>query len=164
MTNQSGTAKAKESYSPVQLHKKNHQLADRANEAVARRAYSLFLADGSVDGYDVRHWLQAESEVLTRIPEIAESGPWYTVNTSLPGFSSHQVHLAIDSNQAVIVADKSHSTDKDGGQSSSSEEESIFLIADWPSEVDPDTASAYLKNDRLVITVRQAAPSQHTVH
>lgn len=160
MANQTGTAKSRDSHSPVPLHKKNHRLAERANEAVARRAYSLFLADGAVDGHHLRHWLQAESEVLTRIPEITESGSWYTVNAPLPGFSSEQVHVGIDANQAVIVADKSHSTDQDGGKSSSSEAASVFLIADWPTEVDPDTASAYLKNDSLVVTVKRATSSQ----
>lgn len=160
MANQTGTARSGEFHSPVPLHRKDRQIANRANEAVARRAYSLFLADGGVYGHELRHWLQAESEILTRIPEISESGPWYTFNTRLAGFSTGQVRVGIDANQAIIIADKPHSADQDGGKSSSNEEECIFLIADWPSEVDPDTASAYLKNDSLVVTVKQAIPSQ----
>ena len=31
---------------------------------VAMRAYQLFLESGSVHGYDVEHWLQAEREIL----------------------------------------------------------------------------------------------------
>lgn len=31
--------------------------------AIAVRAYELFLASGSVHGYDMAHWLQAEREL-----------------------------------------------------------------------------------------------------
>jgi len=31
---------------------------------VAMRAYELFLESGSMHGYDVEHWLQAEREIL----------------------------------------------------------------------------------------------------
>jgi HSP20 family molecular chaperone IbpA len=165
MASQTGAAKWRETSSPVQIHKKNHQLANRANEAVARRAYALFLADGSGDGHDMQHWLQAESEVLTRIPEITEADSWYTVNTPLPGFLPEQVHVSIDANQAVIVADKSHSTgQQDGKSAATTEEESIFLIANWPNEVDPDTANAYIRNDSLILTVKHATPSQRAQH
>ena len=37
---------------------------DRA--LVAARAYELLLENGSVHGYDVEHWLQAERELLAR--------------------------------------------------------------------------------------------------
>jgi HSP20 family molecular chaperone IbpA len=157
---QTGTVRSKDNSSPVQVHKKNHQLANRANEAVARRAYALFLADGGANGNDLRHWLQAESEVLTRVPEIKESASWYTISTPLPGFSPEQIHVGIDAQQAVIVADKSHSTEQQDGKTAGSSEESFFLIASWPSEVDPDTASAYIRNDSLTVTVKQATPSQ----
>jgi HSP20 family molecular chaperone IbpA len=162
MASQIGAVKSKENFSPVQVHKKNHEIANRANEAVARRAYALFLAEGSGNGRDLKHWLQAESEVLTRIPDIHESSSWYTITTPLSGFSPEQVHVGIDANQAVIVADKSHSTQQQGKNASSSEEASLFLIANWPTQVDPDTASAYIKNDSLVVTVKQAIPSQRS--
>jgi len=156
---QTGTVRSKDNSSSVQIHKKNHQLANRANEAVARRAYALFLADGGGNGHDLRHWLQAESEVLTRVPEIRESDSWYTVNTPLPGFSPEQVNVGIDANQAVIVADKSHSTDQQHGKPAATGEESVFLMVEWPSAVDPDTASAYIRNDSLTLTVKQATRS-----
>lgn len=95
MVPQTGATKSKDP-SKVEVHKKNHPLKDRANDAVARRAYSLFLAGGAADGQALEHWLQAESEVLTRIPEIGESASWYTVNTPLPGFAPEQIQVGVD--------------------------------------------------------------------
>jgi hypothetical protein len=34
-----------------------------SNEAIARRAYELFLQRGSDSGYEVEDWLQAEAEL-----------------------------------------------------------------------------------------------------
>jgi hypothetical protein len=37
---------------------------DPLTEAIARRAYELFLERGGEDGHDVDDWLQAERELL----------------------------------------------------------------------------------------------------
>lgn len=37
---------------------------------IARRAYELYLARGSRDGYALEDWLQAEREVLSREPRV----------------------------------------------------------------------------------------------
>jgi hypothetical protein len=36
-------------------------------EAIAARAYELFLDNGATHGYDVEHWLQAERELTDRL-------------------------------------------------------------------------------------------------
>jgi hypothetical protein len=36
-------------------------------DAIAVRAYELFLENGSAHGYDVEHWLQAERELTARL-------------------------------------------------------------------------------------------------
>jgi len=33
-------------------------------------------------------------------------------------------------------------------------------VADWPSEVDPESASAYVKNDSLTLTVKRATAAR----
>lgn len=33
------------------------------HDAIANRAYQLFLADGAAHGHDLEHWLRAESEL-----------------------------------------------------------------------------------------------------
>ena len=36
------------------------------SEQIAKRAYDLYEAGGSMDGNDVDHWLEAEREILER--------------------------------------------------------------------------------------------------
>lgn len=37
------------------------------HDAIAMRAYELYLASGGVPGQDVEHWLRAESELRARV-------------------------------------------------------------------------------------------------
>ena len=157
MASQTAATKARESSIPVAVpvRKKSQGIKDQANDAVARRAYSIFLADGSSNGRDLEHWLRAESEVLTRVPDVRESSGGYTVNVPLQGFTPEQIQVGVDENGAVIVANKTQSNEKqDGGDWTS--EESVYLVANWPNAVDPSSASAYVKSDGLTLTVKRA--------
>ena len=160
MASQTAATRSKDSLAELKVRKNDNELPDRANDAVARRAHSLFLAAGAEDGHDLTHWLQAESEVLRRIPDIREAASWYTVNVPLPGFEAEQIHVNVDAARALVAADKTQLGDGglDGMQTRT--EELVYLVAHWPSAVDPATASAYLKNESLILTAKRAdAPS-----
>jgi HSP20 family molecular chaperone IbpA len=152
MTTQ-GTSLSRDTSVPVGVRKNDRQFSDRANDAVARRAYSLFLADGAANGKDLEHWLKAESELLTRIPDIRESGASYTVTIPVSGFSAAEIDVNVDENAAMIIADKQSEGSKDRGTIG---RESLFLVANWPTAVDPSTASANIKNDNFTLTVKRA--------
>ena len=155
MASQTGATRSKDSLAEVKVRKNDDQMPDRANEAVARRAYSLFLAAGGEDGQDLTHWLQAESEVLRRIPDIREGASWYTVNVPLPGFAPEQIHVNVDEARALVAAEKTKSGDGRNGDGTRTEE-SVYLVANWSSAVDPATARAYLKNEILTLTAKRA--------
>jgi HSP20 family molecular chaperone IbpA len=150
MASQMGTSLSRDTSVQVGVRKNDRRLSDRANDAVARRAYSLFLADGAADGKDMEHWLKAESEILTRIPDIRESGPSYTVIVPLPGFSPEEIDVNVDENAAIIVANKQQSEGKD-----EISREALFLVANWPTAVDPATANANIRNQNLTLTVKR---------
>jgi len=152
MASQTGATKSRETSTPVEVQKLQ-SVGGRANDAVARRAYSLYLASGGADGRDVEHWLQAEAEVLKRVPEIRESSSWYTVNVPVQGFTPEQIEVGVDENRAIVCADKGPSSNRSDSDGMS---ESIFVLADWPSTVDASTASAYVKNEILILTVKRA--------
>jgi HSP20 family molecular chaperone IbpA len=157
MASQTAVTKSKDNSSPIEIQKEHRQMVDRANDAVARRAYALFLAGGASDGQDLANWLQAESEILTRIPDIRESASWYTVNVPLQGFGPEQIQVSVDENSAIIAADKRQNANECSAHDSNSTQESVFLVANWPSSVDPSTASAYVKNEGLILTVKRSA-------
>jgi HSP20 family molecular chaperone IbpA len=155
MVSQTGATQSKDTLAAVYIRKNDRQLPDRATDAIARRAYSLFLAAGAVDGQDLTHWLQAESEVLRRIPDIREAGSWYTVNVPLPGFALEQIHVNVDEARALVAADKTEPGDGRGGDGMHTEE-SLYLVANWPSAVDPATTSVYLENESLILSAKRA--------
>jgi HSP20 family molecular chaperone IbpA len=156
MPTQTATSKSKENLAPIPINKDHHHLSNRANDAIARRAYALFLADGGRDGQDMQHWLRAESEILTRIPEIRESSSWYIVNIPLQGFSPSEIQVSMDEFSAIIAADRTELTGPQNASEGTFTRESWFLVAKWPARVDPSTASAYIKNEDLTLTVKRA--------
>jgi HSP20 family molecular chaperone IbpA len=156
MASQTATAKSKDTSFPISVQKECQHLKDRANNAVARRAYALYLSEGARDGDDLNHWLRAESEVLRRVPEIRESSSWYIVNAPLRGFEPEQIQVGVDETGVIITADKTQTSGEPKAADGDTFRESLFLVATWPSSVDPSTASAYLKGESLTLTAKRA--------
>jgi HSP20 family molecular chaperone IbpA len=188
---QTAATKAKDASSfPVPIRHDGQHVHDRLNNEISRRAYELYERNGNSHGQDLVNWLEAESQVLRQVPEIRESSSWYTVSVPLQGFTSEQVHVTVDATRAVIAAEKTesstspadrqassaqHANDQSAMDATSSQftsgnrseaanfsRESAYFQASWPSEVDPSTASAYLKNDSLTLTVKRAAAPKST--
>jgi HSP20 family molecular chaperone IbpA len=168
MSNQTGSAKAKDNSLSVKIDHKNPRSFERLNGKIARRAYQLYEGRGNPDGEHLEHWLQAESEFSARPLEIRESSSWYTVNVPLRDFAPEDVSVGVESTRAVIVAEKEQHANGTKEQHADSNKsahdttdettthESICLVATWPSDVDPSTASAYVKNGTLTLTVKRA--------
>jgi HSP20 family molecular chaperone IbpA len=155
MASQTATAKSKDTSSPISVQKECQHLKDRANNAVARRAYALYLSEGAREGDHLNHWLRAESEVLTRVSEIRESSSWYIVNVPLPDFEPEQIQVGVDQTGVIVTADKTPTTGEPGADGDTFRE-SLILVATWPSSVDPSTASAYIKGGGLTLTAKRA--------
>ena len=43
---------------------------ESVHELITKRAYELYLQEGSIDGRDVEHWLQAEQEMAATLAPI----------------------------------------------------------------------------------------------
>src|SRR5580704_8682606 len=164
MNNQTAATQSKETSSlPVPIQRERGSVLDRLNHEVSRRAYELYEQSGNEQGQDLIHWLQAESQILQRLSEIRESGSWYTINTPIRGFKPEEIQVTVDERSALIAATNSSQNPENqtvSTGSASSLNQSVFLLAQWPTDVDPATASAYIKNDTLTLTVKRAgAPS-----
>jgi HSP20 family molecular chaperone IbpA len=156
MSSQSAATTSKRSCSPIPVNSAIRQVCDRVRERIARRAYDLYQQGGNQPGQDMRHWLQAESEILTDVPEIRESGSWYTINVPLRGFAANEVQVSVEPQRAIVVAEKQEVTASEPGRASNVLEQGLFARAKWPIDVDPATASAYLMNGVLTLTVKRA--------
>jgi len=107
----------------------------------------------------MRHWLLAESEILSKIPEIRETSSSYTVNVPVQGFKPDEIYVGVDANRTLVLAETQDTADgRSKSQLPGLSRESLFLAADWPAPVDPATASAQIKNGNLMLTVKRIAP------
>ncbi len=144
----------------IPVNSPEHNVNDRLQSRVSRRAYELYEHNGRNNGEDLLHWLQAESEILSSVAEIRESGAWFTINVAINGFAAKEIQVSVEPRHAVIAAAKAESSGEGSGAASDVLHQGIFLLAKWPEEVDPSTASAYLLNDNLNLTVKRALQGQ----
>jgi HSP20 family molecular chaperone IbpA len=134
------------------------ELLDEFNNLVARRAYDRFEQDGRADGNDLSHWLDAESEFESPLPEVRESGDSISVDIPLPQISVENVKLYATEDRAIIyyayAENDSRSANEAGGAAQSGE--STYYIIRWPEIIDPASCSAELEDENLTLTVRKA--------
>ncbi|MGH9572078.1 MAG: DUF2934 domain-containing protein [Candidatus Acidiferrales bacterium] len=119
---------------------------------VSKRAYELFEQLGRIDGDDLSHWLRAEDELCVRLPEVQQSGAWYTVSAPVVGVPADRIKVSVGDDRALISAEKS-SYER---SSERREYSSTYYEVRWPESVNPETASAYLKNGTLTVVARKA--------
>ena len=125
---------------------------------VAERAYSLFEGSNAAHGKDQEHWLQAESEIFQRGLDIRESGSWLSITASLPNVSDDNLQICIEPNRAVVHGQTiSQQRDATSGTQTHSQQD-LFLRSDLNVEVDPSTASASMKDQKLTIMVKKRYP------
>jgi HSP20 family molecular chaperone IbpA len=126
---------------------------------IAARAYQLYEQNGRKDGDDKAHWLQAETEIIAKVPEIHNSGALLAVTIPMKGISSHQIQICMEPHQAIIMIEKEHTQPSEFHSSQGPDLSTIFSVVNWPDEVDPFAASAFLREDRLTLTVKRARPA-----
>ena len=136
----------------------NSAFHDRVRQRVAERAYEIYRDSGGQDGNDFEHWVQAENEVLQRGLEVRESGSWLAFNASIPDSSADNVEVCLTPTSVTIHAEKSHPIrNADASQQGLTQRE-IFLTQDLNAEIEPSTASATLKDQKLTIMVKKRYP------
>ncbi|HKQ86196.1 MAG TPA: DUF2934 domain-containing protein [Candidatus Acidoferrales bacterium] len=120
---------------------------------VSKRAYELFERLGRVDGDDLSHWLRAENELCVPLPEVQQSGAWYTVSAPVVGVPADRIKVSVDDDRALISTENGS---YEGASDDSREYLSTYYAVRWPESVSPETASAYLKNGTLTLVARKA--------
>ena len=132
---------------------------DRVRQSVSRRAYKLY-RDSGLDGHDVENWIRAENEILQRGLEVRESGSWLSLNASIPDNSADEVEVYLTPNRVTIHAEKHEPIKTENAQTLTQRE--IFLTEDLNTEIEPSTASATLKDQKLTVMVKKRYPLSTT--
>lgn len=152
---QQATSKVRDTAAAVGVKSNREELKERLRNRIASKAYELFERNRGNHGNDMAHWLRAEAETVSTVPEIRESGNWLTINIPMRGFSASELQVSIDPQDIVIVAEKGPLAELGAAGVSNAFEEARYMTAKWPSDVDPATASAYLKDESLTVTVKR---------
>jgi HSP20 family molecular chaperone IbpA len=134
----------------------NASFQDKVRQRVAERAYDIYQNSGGQPGNDYEHWIQAENEVLQRGIEVRESGSWLALNASIPDGSADDVEICLTPTSVTVRAEKSEQIKSASTQGMTERE--IFLTHDLNTEIEPSTASATLKDEKLTIMVKKRYP------
>jgi HSP20 family molecular chaperone IbpA len=153
------TALSGSSKTPQILGEDQHAaFQDKVRQSVLQRAYDIYRDSGGIDGNDFQHWIQAENEVLQRGVEVRESGSWLALNASIPDSSADNVEICLTPTNVTIHAEKSEPIQDGDAQTPGVTERKIFLTQDLNTEIEPSTASATLKDQKLTIMVKKRYP------
>jgi HSP20 family molecular chaperone IbpA len=94
---------------------------------------------------------------LQRGIEVRESGSWLAFNASIPDGSADNVEVCLTPTSLTVHVEKVESKDT-GANTDEIAQREIFLTQDLNTEIEPSTASATLKDQKLTIMVKKRYP------
>lgn len=143
---------------PVRINAGSFEaLLDRAKEiyqSVAGRAYELFERRGCEDGHDWDDWLRAEQEMALSVRlELVNYDDELGARAEVPGFSEKDVQVSLEQRRLVISGKKQQAFERKTGETvySTRSANEIFHTVDLPAEVDPEKATATLRDGILSV-------------
>lgn len=133
---------------------------EHLNDAIARRAFELYENEGRVDGHNLRHWLEAEQEILHPVHmKLEESEAEFVVRAELPGFTASDIEVSVEPRR-VIITGKRESEEEDRRADSVYVEQcsdEICRTLDLPVDVNVLKVTAMLKDGVLSVQLPKAA-------
>lgn len=153
------TALSGSSKTPQILSEDQHAaFQEKVRQRVSQRAYDIYQDGGGEHGNDYQHWIQAENEVLQRGIEVRESGSWLALNASVPDNTADEVEVCLTPTNVTVRTEKRQQTQDGDANAPGFSEREIFLSHDLNTEIEPSTASATLKDQKLTIMVKKRYP------
>jgi len=130
---------------------------EKVREEITKRAYEIFEGKGRECGHDLDHWLQAERELVWAPPmEVEQDDREIKVKISTPGIEAQDLDVELAPQGLVVEAEtKKEEQDEAGGRTTKTAK--LFRSLCFSKEIDPDTASAELKDGVLTLTAKVAA-------
>jgi HSP20 family protein len=136
---------------------------EHLNDAISRRAFELYEKEGRVDGQDLRHWLEAEREILRSVDmKLEDADGEFIVLAELPGFTASDIEVSVEPRR-VIISGKRESKEEDKQPDAVYVEESldeVFRTLDLPAEVNVLKVTATLKDGVLTVRLPKVAATK----
>jgi HSP20 family protein len=134
-------------------------------DAIARRAFEIFEANGRLFGRDMSDWLQAERELLHPLYlEMSETEEALTVEVEVPGFTEKDIEISVEPRRLTIRGTRETADERKKGTTVYSERASnrIFRVVGLPAEVDTASTAIKATYDKgiLMITLPKVTQTQ----
>ena len=133
------------------------------SDVISRRAFELYEKEGRVDGQHLRHWLEAEREVLHPVDmKLEEADGEFVVRAELPGFTASDIEIDVEPRRVIITGKRELREEDKQGDAVYVEQRSdeIFRTMDLPAEVDVLKVTAMLKDGVLTVQLPKAAATK----
>jgi HSP20 family protein len=128
-------------------------------KSIERRAFDIFQARGGVNGNELDDWLRAEAELLHSAHlQLYESDDALAVNAEVPGFHAEELEVIVGTRHVAITGRRptNHKTWRKTIYCDACAER-IFRALGLPVEVDPQKATAALKDGILELLMPKAS-------
>jgi len=122
------------------------------NDRIMRRAYELFLSNGSITGQDLDNWSAAEREMVWKPAiELHESGGQLFVNLAASGIDPKHLEIKVTAEDMLVKAEVQHEHTEDKGTVHFCEFASrgLFRAIHFPKKINPNKVKAEFRNGML---------------
>ena len=134
-------------------------------DAITQRAHQIWEHNGFAPGRDLENWLRAETEIIHFVPlEITDTVDGLHVTAEVPGFNARDIDVHLEPRRVVIRGKNEQTRERTKGHTFYSEREGneVFRAVNLPMEVDPDNASAVVRDGILDLHLPKAKSGKGT--
>jgi HSP20 family protein len=129
-------------------------------DTISRRAFELYEKEGRIDGHNLRHWLEAEREILYPVHiKLEETDVEFVVLAELPGFTASDIEVSVEPRRVIITGKRGSREEDRQGDAVYVDPcgDEIFRTIDLPAEVNVLKVTAILKDGVLSVQLPKAA-------
>ena len=126
------------------------------SQSVANRAYHYFEARGRELGHELEDWIKAESDLMRHVPvEIIDKEKQLIVRAEVPGFKASEINVSFEP-RFLTISGKGNQIKSEEAIYSERRTAQFCRRILLPTDVDPATATASLKEGILELKVAHA--------
>jgi HSP20 family molecular chaperone IbpA len=141
---------------------------DQIRGMIAKRAYELYERRGMANGGALGDWAQAERELVHPCRhDLSESEEAIILRAEIPSsYKADQLQISIEPGRMMVSGEREIEVSYWDGQETRTEPQPqrIFRSHDLPVEIDPSSATAFLKSDVLIVMIPKVHPPATTMH
>lgn len=140
--------------------------AQKAFDAISRRAFEIFEGNGRIFGHDIEDWSKAEKQMFHPVHlDMTETDESILVKAEVPGFSEKELDITVEPTHLTISGKRESSKEQKKGKSVYSEtcSNEIFRSVTLPAEVETVKVTATLKDGVLQLTMPKAAKKPEAI-